>query len=142
MTRVLVMLLLVLVAGCASPAWNDDYAKKAGATADAAASSLESVRLAVENDSKLTRPYLQTLLTETVTSLSSVDQQFSAVQPPSEEAGKVRDEITELTSDAADEVQDLLNEVRLDKIKDPDQAAADLKTLSGRLRKFAEDHPS
>ncbi len=89
------LLILVLVAGCTSPAWDDaDYAKKAGATAEAAASSVALVRLAVDNEAKLTRPYLQTLLTETSTSLGSVNSQFSAVQPPSEKANQVRAEIT------------------------------------------------
>ncbi|TKK89359.1 hypothetical protein FDA94_10565 [Herbidospora galbida] len=141
MRRVLVALLLV--AGCASPAWNDaDYGKKAGATAEAAASSVALVRLAVESEAKLTRPYLQTLLTETATALDSVDSQFGAVQPPSRRAAEVRAEITELTSEAAEQVQVLLNEVRLREIRDPERAAADLGDLADRLRAFAEEHPS
>ncbi|WP_062433163.1 hypothetical protein [Herbidospora daliensis] len=141
--RRLLLIGLLLLAGCASPAWNDaDYGKKAGATAEAAASSVALVRLAVEHEARLTRPYLQTLLTETVTALGSVDSQFGAVQPPSPEAARVRAEITELTSEAAEQVQVLLNEVRLREIADPEKAAADLAALGDRLRAFAESRPS
>ncbi|MFC6083527.1 hypothetical protein [Sphaerisporangium aureirubrum] len=138
-----ILLALLLVAGCASPAWNDtDYAKKAGATAESAASSVELVRLAVANEAKLTRPYLQTVLTEAAGSLGSVDSQFGAVQPPSVAASAVREEITGLTSDAAEQVQVLLNELRLREIRDPARATADLAELGDRLRAFAEAHPS
>lgn len=142
MRRVLPVLLL-LAAGCASPAWDDaDYGRKAGATAEAAASSVALVRLAVENEAELTRPYLQTLLTETVTALDGVDSQFGAVQPPSRQAVEVRAEITELTSEAAEQVRVLLNEVRLREIRDPEKAVADLAELGDRLRAFAEEQPS
>ncbi len=132
-----------LVAGCASPAWDDaDYGSKAGATAEAAASSVALVRLAVENEARLTRPYLQTLLTETATELGGVDSQFGAVQPPSQAAVAVRAEITGLTSEAAERVRALLNEVRLREIRDPGKAAADLAALGDRLRAFAGEQPS
>ncbi|WP_157522277.1 hypothetical protein [Herbidospora cretacea] len=133
------MVSLLLVAGCASPAWTDSgYHQQVVTTAEAAASSVDLVRLVVENEARLTRPYLQTVLTEAVTALGSVDSQFSAVQPPTRAAVSARAELTALTGEAADQVQTLLNEVRLGGVENPAQAAGDLRELSDELRAAAE----
>jgi hypothetical protein len=134
-------LFAVSVAGCSSPAWDDhDYALKAGATAQAAASSVELVRLAVQNESELTTPYLKTLLTETAASLGSVNDQFGGVQPPTAASDEVRTQVTDLTTEAEDQVQDLLIAVRRDGIEQPARAAAKLGRLGAELRAFGEAH--
>jgi hypothetical protein len=134
-------MVMVTAAGCSSPAWDDhDYALKAGETARAAASSVELVRLAVQNETKLTAPYLKTLLTETATSLGSVNDQFGGVQPPTAAADDVRTQVTDLTGEAEDEVQELLIQVRRDGIEQPEQAVAKLGRLGAELRAFGEAH--
>ncbi|MGV9308456.1 hypothetical protein ACWDLG_34215 [Nonomuraea sp. NPDC003727] len=142
MRRALAVAAIVLAAGgCASPAWSDhDYALKAGATAEAAASSVELVRLAVAGRDKLTTPCLTILLTEAARDLGSVNDQFSAVQPPSKAADQVRAQVTGLTSAAADEVQELLIEVRRDGIEEPRRAVRNLSVLGAALRAFGQAH--
>jgi hypothetical protein len=134
-------LLALTITGCVSPAWDDhDYALKAGATAQAAASSVELVRLAVRDESKLTTPYLKTLLTEAAESLGSVNGQFGGVQPPTDAADAVRKQVTDLTTAAEDQVRELLTQVRRDGIERPAQAAAKLGRLGAQLRAFEEAH--
>ncbi|MFC7386428.1 hypothetical protein [Sphaerisporangium rhizosphaerae] len=134
-------LLAVLATACVSPAWDDhDYGLKAGATAQAAASSVELVRLAVRDHDRLTTPYLKTVLTEASGDLGSVNDQFGGVQPPSDAADRLRTRVTDLTSQAEEEVQGLLIEVRRDGLRDPRGADRRLGELAGRLREIEEAH--
>ncbi|MEZ0074868.1 hypothetical protein [Planotetraspora sp. GP83] len=133
--------LAVLLSACVSPAWDDhDYELKAGATAESAASSLQIVRSAVQHEDRLTRPYLKVVLTEAAEALGSVNAQFGGVQPPSDATDQVRDQVTDLTEEAENRVQDLLIEVRRDQVKDPAKAVQELGRLADRLSAFAEDH--
>ncbi|MCT9933529.1 hypothetical protein N5079_25270 [Planotetraspora sp. A-T 1434] len=137
----LALLVAVLLSSCVSPAWNDhDYELKAGATAESAASSLQIVRSAVQHEDRLTRPYLKVVLTEAAEALGSVNAQFGGVQPPSDAADQVRDQVTGMTEEAESQVQDLLIEVRRDRVKDPAKAVRELGRLADKLGAFAEDH--
>jgi hypothetical protein len=132
---------MLVLAGCVSPAWDDhDYGLKAGATAQAAASSLELVRLAVRGQEKVTTPYLKTLLTQAAEDLGSVDAQFGGVQPPSDTADGLRTQVTDLTSQAEEQVQSLLIEVRRDGLRDPAGADRELGDLAAKLRRIEEAH--
>jgi hypothetical protein len=132
---------MLVLAGCVSPAWDDhDYGLKAGATAQAAASSLELVRLAVRGQEKVTTPYLKTLLTQAAEDLGSVDAQFGGVQPPSDTADRLRTQVTDLTSQAEEQVQSLLIEVRRDGLRDPAGADRELGDLAAKLRRIEEAH--
>ncbi|MFF5212871.1 hypothetical protein [Streptosporangium sp. NPDC000396] len=138
--KALVLILLVLtVSGCVSPAWSDhDYALKAAESAEAAASSVELARLTVRNEDRLLAPYVKTTLTETAGELGSVNDQFGGVQPPSDASDRLRTSLLDLTTQAEDKVQDLLIEARRDGIKDPVRAAGELEELAGRLRELGE----
>ncbi|GAA4059636.1 hypothetical protein [Nonomuraea soli] len=141
MRRALAVLAALAVTSCSSPAWDHhDYALKAGMTAESAASDVEFVRLAVQHEPDLTRPYLKTVLTEAAGSLSSLNDQFGAVQPPSASADAMRDQVLGLTQEAAEQVQDLLIQVRRDRIADPAGAAAALGEVGAELRAFGEAH--
>lgn len=131
----------ITLTGCVSPAWDDhDYGLKAGATAQAAASSVELVRLAVRDEDKLTTPYLKTLLTQAADDLGSIDDQFGGVQPSSDAADRLRTQVTDLTSQAEDEVRTLLIEVRRDGLSDPEGADERLGELVTKLRRIEEAH--
>ncbi|GAA3107454.1 hypothetical protein [Streptosporangium carneum] len=141
LAAVTVALATCSVSGCVSPAWDDhDYALKAGATAQAAASSVELVRLAVQGEHDLTTAYLKVLLTDAAESLGSVNDQFGGVQPPSDASDRLRSQVTDLTSQAEDEVEDLLIEVRRGGIEQPDEAARTLERLGSELRRLGEAH--
>jgi hypothetical protein len=132
-------LAVLMLGGCVSPAWDDhDYELKAVATAQAAASSVELVRMAVRGQDRLTIPYLKTLLTQAVDDLGSIDDQFGGVQPPSDAADRLRAQLTDVTSQAEEEVQSLLIEVRRDGLRDPGKADQELEKLATRLRRIEE----
>ncbi|NUR85653.1 MAG: hypothetical protein HOY71_16365 [Nonomuraea sp.] len=124
------LLLLVAVAGCVSPAWDDhDYALKAQASAESVSSTVQVVRVAVRDSRRLTRPYLKTVLTEAAAELDAVADQFGGVQPPSERSDQVRDRLLDRIQRAEDVVDDLLIQVRRNGIEDPARAARELEAL-------------
>ncbi|GAA0376287.1 hypothetical protein GCM10009530_28480 [Microbispora corallina] len=128
-------------AACVSPAWDDhDYALKAGKTAEAAASAVQLARTAVRHEDGTTRQYLKVVLTEAADDLGNVNDQFGGVQPPSDASERLRGEVTDLTEKAEDEVHDLLDQVRRDRVRDPAGAVRDLGEIAGRLSAFAERH--
>ncbi|GAA1257066.1 hypothetical protein GCM10009677_04190 [Sphaerisporangium rubeum] len=138
---VLVAVLVVALGGCVAPAWGErDYELKAAATAEAAASTVDLARLAVEAEDRLTGPYLKTLLTRVVDDLGTVNDQFGAVQPPSGEADRLRTEVTDLTSEAEVKAQDLLIQVKRDGIGDPASAGRELGEIAERLRRVEETY--
>ncbi|WP_214411521.1 hypothetical protein [Sphaerisporangium fuscum] len=136
-----VVLVACVVSGCVSPAWDDhDYGLKAGASAQAVASNVEIVRLAVRDHAELTSPYLKSLLTQAVEDIGNVNQQFGGVQPPSDVSDRLRTQVTDLTTEAEDEVQDLLIQVRRNGLRDPAQAETKLGKLAEKLRAIEEAH--
>jgi hypothetical protein len=140
-SRVALILAVLLLSGCTSPAWDDhDYGLKAAQSAKSAASSLEIVRLAVRHEGRLTTPYLKTLFTETVKDLGSVNSQFGGVQPSSAAADEVRGRLLDLTGEAEDQVASLLIQIRRDGIEDPAAAEKDLEGVATKLRAFEEAH--
>ncbi|MEU6429439.1 hypothetical protein ABZ860_26380 [Microbispora sp. NPDC046973] len=137
----LALLTALLLSGCVSPAWDDhDYALKAGKTAESAVSALRFARSAVAYRDRMTGPYAEVVLTEAVQDLSSVNDQFGGVQPPSDASDRIRDEVLRLTDKAESEVEDLLIQTRRDGVKDPVAAARELDRLASELSDFAEKH--
>ncbi|NUS03981.1 MAG: hypothetical protein HOV97_15655 [Nonomuraea sp.] len=131
MKRVVTLLvLLVALAGCVSPAWDDhDYALKAQASAESVSSTVRIVRVAVQDSGRLTRPYLKTVLTEAAGDLDAVADQFGGVQPPSERSDQVRDRLLDRIQRAEDVVDDLLIQVRRNGIEDPARAVRELEAV-------------
>ncbi|SEM70638.1 hypothetical protein [Nonomuraea pusilla] len=131
-----VLLALVLaVAGCVSPAWDDhDYALKGEQTAKTALSKVEIVRIAVADSRRLPQPYLETLLTKASSDLSNVETQFGGVQPPTRRSDRLRDHLLDLVQQAQAEVQGLLIQVRRNGIEDPAGSANRLERIAEELR--------
>ncbi|NUP00715.1 MAG: hypothetical protein HOV96_02325 [Nonomuraea sp.] len=131
MKRVVTLLvLLVALAGCVSPAWDDhDYALKAQASAESVSSTVRIVRVAVQDSGRLTRPYLKTVLTEAAGDLDAVADRFGGVQPPSERSDQVRDRLLDRIQRAEDVVDDLLIQVRRNGIEDPARAVRELEAV-------------
>ncbi|OPG14487.1 hypothetical protein [Microbispora sp. GKU 823] len=137
----LALLTALLLSACVSPAWDDhDYALKAGKTAESAVSALRFARSAVAYRDRMTGPYAEVVLTEAVQDLSSVNDQFGGVQPPSDASDRIRDEVLRLTEKAESEVEDLLIQARRDGVQDPEEAARELDGLARELSDFAEKH--
>ncbi|MEV7806246.1 hypothetical protein AB0O28_25200 [Microbispora sp. NPDC088329] len=137
----LALLTALVLSACVSPAWDDhDYALKAGKTAASAASAVRFARSAVAYRDRMTGPYAEGLLTEAVQDLSSVNDQFGGVQPPSDASDGIRDEVLRLTEKAESEVEELLIQTRRDGVKDPAAAARELDGLASELNDFAEKH--
>jgi hypothetical protein len=137
----LVLLTALLLSACVSPAWDDhDYALKAGKTAESAVSAVRFARSAVAYRDRMTGPYAEVVLTEAVQDLSSVNDQFGGVQPPSDAADRIRDEALRLTEKAESEVEDLLIQARRDGVKNPEAAVRELDRLASELSDFAEKH--
>ncbi|MDP9867892.1 MULTISPECIES: hypothetical protein [Streptosporangium] len=129
------------LAGCVSPAWDDhDYGLKAAASAEAVASTVTIARHAVGGHDRLTTPYLKVLLTGAVTDVRSVDGQFAGVQPPSDAAERVGQQLLDLTGRAEDELAGLLVQVRRGGLRDPAGAVRELRTLGEDLQRFGEAH--
>ncbi|WP_433236439.1 hypothetical protein ACQPYK_27090 [Streptosporangium sp. CA-135522] len=130
-----------MLAGCVSPAWDDhDYGLKAGASAEAVASTVAIAGDAVAGQDRLTTPYLKVLLTEAVTDVRSVDGQFAGVQPPSDAAEQIKKDLLDMTGKAEDELDELLTQLRRDGIRDPAGAVRDLRALGEDLQRFGEAH--
>ncbi|KAA9377071.1 hypothetical protein F5972_21815 [Microbispora cellulosiformans] len=137
----LALLTALLLSACVSPAWDDhDYALKAGKTAESAVSAVRFARSVVAYRDRMTGPYAEVVLTEAVQDLSSVNDQFGGVQPPSDSSDRVRDEVLRLTEEAETEVEDLLIQWRRDGVKDPAAVTRELDRLAGELSDFAEKH--
>ncbi|MDX3102682.1 hypothetical protein [Nonomuraea angiospora] len=142
MRRVWALVLLgLLVPGCSSPAWDErDYELKAAASAEAVGSTVEAVRLAVGGGGRLTRPYLTVLLTNAAEQVQVVNDQFGAVQPPSERAEALGGRLLEIGDRAEKAVSGLLVEVRRDGVEDPAGAVRELAGLGESLRRFQDEH--
>ncbi|MFI7039067.1 hypothetical protein ACIBI0_20460 [Microbispora rosea] len=136
-----VLLTALLLSACVSPAWDDhDYALKAGKTAESTVSAVRFARSTVAYRDRMTGPYAEVVLTEAARDLSSVNDQFGGVQPPSDASDRIRYEVLRLTEKAESEVEDLLIQVRRDGVKDPAAAVRELDRLASELSDFAEKH--
>ncbi|MFB9629821.1 hypothetical protein [Nonomuraea helvata] len=132
---------VLVVAGCSSPAWNDrDYELKAASSAETVGSTVEVVRLAVGGDGRLTRPYLKVLLTNAAEQVQGVNDQFGGVQPPTERAEQLGEQLLKVTEQAEKVVSGLLVEVRRDRVKDPSSAVRELTQLGESLQRFQDEH--
>jgi hypothetical protein len=133
--------LVVMLAGCVSPAWDDhDYGLKAAATAQSVASAVAISRRAVDGRARLTGRYMEVLLTDTVTDVRNAEQQFAGVQPPGPASDRIKNDVLALTGRAEDVLDRLLVQVRRGHITDPEGAVQDLRRLGAELLRFQQEH--
>ena len=141
--RVVGAVLLVGLAGCVGPARSfEAYEGKAGATADAAHSAVETARLAAETAAAddAFAPYLSVLISETEEDASSVQGTFDSIQPPDDRSDKLREQLDALLSRAVSGLADLRVAVKRGELQDLERLAAPLAEVSKGLDAFAEAH--
>jgi hypothetical protein len=133
----------MVAAGCAGPSFSyGDYEKKAAQTAKAADSEVQTARLAARAgaDGRVTRPYLDVVLTGSETTLGDIQTSFGGVQPPDRRSDQLRDEVGTLLSDASDVLAALRIEVRRGHIDALPKVAAPLAALHEKLTAITEEH--
>jgi hypothetical protein len=134
-----------LSAGCVAPASSTtDYQGKAGHTAAAALSQLETARLAVETAKRgnLLHATLKIVLSQAEDGFTSIQATFDSIQPPnSDEADKVRDKLDQILSDGADGLGQLRIAARRNDSAQMNQVSADLAKVSQQLQALS-DEPS
>jgi hypothetical protein len=84
------------------------YEHKAAATAATAASNVATAALLARAgaDDRATFPYLSIVASEVEDGLAAAQSTFDAIQPPTQEAERVRDELGDLLETAADDLAD------------------------------------
>jgi hypothetical protein len=134
---------LVFGASCVGSARGEvDYQKKAVATTEQVRSSVRTVQLAIQAaaEDDAFGPYLSRVISQAEDDANSAVSGFETIQPPSEQADDLRDDVEEVTSDALD----LLADARIAARRSDRQGLTDLAdfiTQAGDdLEQFGEDH--
>ncbi|MBT2367279.1 hypothetical protein J7E88_18700 [Streptomyces sp. ISL-10] len=140
-----VLVLVLSLAGCMSSSRTDtDYRNKVANSAEVVRSSIETARLLVRaaKNGKSPGPYTSRTLSQLESAVDSVVTQFGSVQPPTQEASQLRDDVISLL----DEVQSALSQLRIAArqglLQDLPRMAEPLPGLSERLRRFQELVPT
>ena len=136
--------LTLTLAGCITPALDDDqYNAKAVAAVEAASSEVATVHLVLSQRAhrKVTSPYADEVVTSSETALDAIDGAFGAVQPPSPGADRTYDEVSQVLGSARDAVTHARFAVRRDddgsypaRLAELRSAGDDLTTLEERLK--------
>jgi hypothetical protein len=117
---------------------------KAVTTAEAALSSVETVRLAATtaSDDHGFGPYLSVLISDQEEGLSGVQGTFDSIQPPDRASDDLRDELDQLLSNALDHVVDVRIAVRRGELADLGTTATPLADDADLLTHFIDEHRS
>ena len=142
--RVLVLLGACLaMTACTGPVRSYGvYESKAGKTAEAVVSAVETARLAVgaaARDRAYGR-YLGQVLAEAEEDATAAQGTFDAIQPPDRRADRLRGELDDLLTPALSSLTDLRVAARRGDLADLPRLAAPLAGLSKRLDDFANAH--
>ena len=141
MRRSWLAILLVLLGACTGPVRSTNvYESKAGATAAAVASAVETARLAVNAGSqdKAFGRYLAQVLAEAEEDADAAQGTFDAIQPPDGHADELRDQLDGLLGQATDTLAELRIAARRGDTAELAGPAAALAELADRLHTFAE----
>jgi hypothetical protein len=142
MRRSLILLLSFLCA-CSGPVRSTNvYESKAGKTAEAVVSSVETARLAVDAAArdKAYGRYLTQVLADADKDASAVAGTFGAIQPPDARADELRGTLDDLLTQATSTLADLRIAARRGDFVSVQRLAAPLPELSKKLGDFAEAH--
>jgi hypothetical protein len=93
------------LSGCVGPSRTDaDYESKARNTAEAVASALNTVHVTAQavRDGKVSVNYATRLVAEAEEDADAASTAFDAVQPPSDQADRVHDEVDGMVQEALD----------------------------------------
>jgi hypothetical protein len=119
-----------------------DFQKKAVATTEHVRSSVRTVELAVQaaKDDDAFGPYLSRLISQAEDDAGSALNGFESIQPPSPEGDQLRDDVSQLASDAIDLIAQARIAIRRGDV-DGLVALADQLTQKGdELEQFGEEH--
>jgi hypothetical protein len=101
---------LLVLGGCVGPArTTDDYTRKASTSVHDVHSAVETARLGVDAVARdrTTGPYASVLLGQAEEQATSVQSTFDSVQPPNEDADRLRDEVDGLLTQAVSVLGDV-----------------------------------
>ena len=135
--------ILLLLGACTGPVRSADvYESKAGATAEAVASAVETAGLAVDaaREGKAPGRYLTQVLVEAEEDAGSAEGVFDGIQPPDRQADELRDRLDELLTEATGTLADLRIAARRGELTELSELAAPLPEVAEELDDFAEEH--
>jgi hypothetical protein len=135
--------ILLLLGACTGPVRSANvYESKAGETAEAVASAVETAGLAVDaaGEGKAPGRYLTQVLVEAEEDAGSAQGVFDGIQPPDRQADELRDRLDELLTEATGTLADLRIAARRGELAELPELAAPLTKVAGQLHAFAEEH--
>jgi hypothetical protein len=134
---------LLLVGACTGPVRSSDvYESKAGQTAAAVASAVQTAALAVDaaRGGKAYGRYLTQLLVEAEEDAGSAQGTFDGIQPPDRRADELHARLDDLLTRATGTLADLRIAARRGRFAELPELARPLPELAGRLDDFAKAH--
>ena len=134
---------LLLVGACTGPVRSSAvYESKAGQTAAAVASAVQTALLATDaaRGDKAYGRYLTQVLVEAEEDAGSAQGTFDAIQPPDQRADELRASLDDLLSDATDTLADLRIAARRGRLAELPELAKPLPEVAAKLDEFAEAH--
>jgi hypothetical protein len=143
MKALVVLAVLLGTTACVGPSRTDgDFELKAGNTAKAVRSSLQTALLAAEaaGNGKATANYVSVILGEAETDASAAQATFDSYQPPSAAADKLRKDVDDTLSDAIDGLTALRITARRGQLDRLPKIARELEPVSTTLEQIAEKY--
>ena len=137
------LLVVALATGCVGPSRTDaDFELKAGNTAKAVKSALETALLAADGAGRgdLTSNYVSVVLGEAEQDASAAQATFDSYQPPSAAADELRGDVDDLLSDAVDGLVALRITARRGQLDRLPTIAAQLKPVATALEQVQEKY--
>jgi hypothetical protein len=135
--------ILLLLGACTGPVRSANvYESKAGDTAAAVASAVETAGLAVDaaREGKAHGRYLTQVLLEAEEDADSAQGVFDGIQPPDRQADELRDRLDKLLAEATGTLADLRIAARRGELAELPELAAPLAEVADQLHAFAEEH--
>jgi hypothetical protein len=143
MRRSWVVAVMLLVGACTGPVRSSPvYESKAGQTAEAVASAVQTALLAVDaaKDDKAYGRYLTQVLVEAEEDAGSAQGTFDDIQPPDDRADELRSHLDELLGEATGTLADLRIAARRGRFAELPELARPLPEVAAELDEFAEAH--
>jgi hypothetical protein len=135
--------LLLPLAACTGPVRSANVDEsKAGVTAEAVASAVETARLAVQaaQDGRAYGRYLTQVLADAEEDADAAQGAFEGIRPPDGRADELRDRLDEPLGEATDTLAELRTLARRGRFAELAEPAAPLARLAEELHAFAEAH--
>src|SRR5829696_4537935 len=134
---------LLLVGACTGPVRSSGvYESKAGETAEAVASAVQTAALAVDaaKGDKAFGRYLTQVLVEAEEDAGAAQGVFDGIQPPDRQADELRGRLDELLTEATGTLAELRIAARRGELAELPELAAPLTEVADQLHAFAEEH--